>query len=165
MTSDAKIGLLLGLVFICIIAFIINGLPGFGKNVDSNELTNTYISNLQTDSLDITNKARKAAEVINRHTDTKRDTIRFAAPLPKKTVAAAKNVTENPVAVEKPTTDTSKRDKIQFYIVKEGDSLWRIARTKLGDGSRYTEILSLNRKIIVDEDSLTVGMRLRLPGR
>ena len=31
MTSDAKIGLLLGLVFIFVIAFIINGLPNFGN--------------------------------------------------------------------------------------------------------------------------------------
>lgn len=32
MTSDAKIGLLLGLVFIFVIAFIINGLPGSARN-------------------------------------------------------------------------------------------------------------------------------------
>ena len=40
MTSDAKIGLLLGLVFIFIIAFIINGLPKLRGETDSNsELT------------------------------------------------------------------------------------------------------------------------------
>ena len=40
MTSDAKIGLLLGLVFIFIIAFIINGLPKLRGEIDSNsELT------------------------------------------------------------------------------------------------------------------------------
>ena len=39
MTSDAKIGLLLGLVFIFLIAFIINGLPSFNNNKDNNELT------------------------------------------------------------------------------------------------------------------------------
>jgi nucleoid-associated protein YgaU len=38
MTRDAKIGLLLGLVFIFIIAFIINGLPSLGRG-DGNELT------------------------------------------------------------------------------------------------------------------------------
>ena len=37
MTSDAKIGLLLGLVFIFIIAFVINGLPRFRNATDSNE--------------------------------------------------------------------------------------------------------------------------------
>ncbi len=39
MTSDAKIGLLLGLVFIFIIAFVINGLPRFQNSVDNNMQT------------------------------------------------------------------------------------------------------------------------------
>ncbi len=43
MTSDAKIGLLLGLVFIFIIAFIINGLPKLRGETDSNELTNNMM--------------------------------------------------------------------------------------------------------------------------
>ena len=38
MTSDAKIGLLLGLVFIFIIAFVINGLPRFRNALENNEL-------------------------------------------------------------------------------------------------------------------------------
>ena len=41
MTSDAKIGLLLGLVCIFIIAFIINGLPRFRNVVGNDELTTT----------------------------------------------------------------------------------------------------------------------------
>ncbi|HEX42205.1 MAG TPA: hypothetical protein ENN81_09115, partial [Phycisphaerales bacterium] len=39
MTSDAKIGLLLGLVFIFIIAFIINGLPSLRQEPNGNEWT------------------------------------------------------------------------------------------------------------------------------
>ncbi len=39
MTSDAKIGLLLGLVFIFIIAFVVNGLPRLRSEPDGNELT------------------------------------------------------------------------------------------------------------------------------
>ncbi|MBN2269654.1 MAG: LysM peptidoglycan-binding domain-containing protein [Sedimentisphaerales bacterium] len=45
MTSDAKIGLLLGLVFIFIIAFIINGLPKLRGEPDSNELTEIMMKN------------------------------------------------------------------------------------------------------------------------
>ncbi|HPS54148.1 MAG TPA: LysM peptidoglycan-binding domain-containing protein [Sedimentisphaerales bacterium] len=52
MTSDAKIGLLLGLVFIFIIAFIINGLPSFKGESDNNELTTTMVS-LQNKQLGI----------------------------------------------------------------------------------------------------------------
>ena len=39
MTSDAKIGLLLGLVLIFVIAFILNGLPNLRGHEDSNALT------------------------------------------------------------------------------------------------------------------------------
>jgi len=44
MTSDAKIGLLLGLIFIFVIAFIINGLPRFRSVANSSELTTNMVS-------------------------------------------------------------------------------------------------------------------------
>lgn len=51
------------------------------------------------------------------------------------------------------------------YIVKEGDSLWQIAVQKLGDGSRYPEIVKLNADTLEDENSLRVGATLKLPAR
>ncbi|HUU19257.1 MAG TPA: hypothetical protein VMW72_19055 [Sedimentisphaerales bacterium] len=47
MTSDAKVGLLLGLVFIFTIAFIINGLPKFINGSDSNAI-NQHNNELRT---------------------------------------------------------------------------------------------------------------------
>ena len=35
-------------------------------------------------------------------------------------------------------------DSGREYTVKKGDSLWKIACTQLGSGSRYTEIMKLN---------------------
>jgi nucleoid-associated protein YgaU len=61
MTSDAKVGLLLGLVFIFIIAFIINGLPSFHRDKDNNELT-TKMVGLQNGSPGLGAKERKAQE-------------------------------------------------------------------------------------------------------
>jgi nucleoid-associated protein YgaU len=52
MTSDAKIGLLLGLIFIFIIAFILNGLPGLHGRGSSNQATAQDLSNLSTESFD-----------------------------------------------------------------------------------------------------------------
>ena len=60
MTSDAKIGLLLGLVFIFIIAFIINVLPNFHKHKDSNELTTNIVSINKDSSAGIGAKERQA---------------------------------------------------------------------------------------------------------
>ena len=51
------------------------------------------------------------------------------------------------------------------YVVREGDSLWRIAAEKLGDGNRFCEITKLNTDILNDEGSLAVGMQLKIPVR
>ncbi len=49
------------------------------------------------------------------------------------------------------------------YIVKENDSLWGIAEKKLGSGSRYLEILKINKSVIADSDNLAVGTKLNIP--
>lgn len=45
------------------------------------------------------------------------------------------------------------------YIVKKGDSLWKIAETFLGDGSRYKEIQSLNH---LQSTLIKVGQKLKI---
>ncbi|MBN2212042.1 MAG: LysM peptidoglycan-binding domain-containing protein, partial [Sedimentisphaerales bacterium] len=47
------------------------------------------------------------------------------------------------------------------YIVKDGDSLWKIAQQELGNGARFSEISKLNK--LSDEDNIKPGMKLRLP--
>jgi nucleoid-associated protein YgaU len=56
-------------------------------------------------------------------------------------------------------------DNTQWYIVQQGDSLWKIAASQLGDGSRYKEIVKLNAGILNNEDDIAVGMRLKMPPR
>ena len=46
------------------------------------------------------------------------------------------------------------------YTVKSGDSLWKIAASQLGNGSRYTEIKSLNG---LTSDVIHAGQVLKLP--
>ncbi len=55
--------------------------------------------------------------------------------------------------------------KYRLYVVREGDSLWKIAVEKLGNGSRYKELARLNARILEDEDNVAVGMRLKIPQR
>jgi nucleoid-associated protein YgaU len=290
MTSDAKVGLLLGLVFITIIAFVINGLPRIRNNTNNNELT-TNMKRPPNTSLGIAAKERKAREVFERARQVEEDSIakvtspsttkteskgnlRFEMPLPE--VASTKteklagskieDVTEpvtmtldtnEKIRFKKPPTVKPAQPKIYVvsdgdnlaviaqkfygpeegnrkvnvdrifkanrgtlkspdelfvgqkiaipplsgsiadegesegvfsgglfekvksigqrrsqssrgsaskqYVVKEGDSLWKIAHKLLGDGTRYKEISRLNTNILNDEDNLVAGMRLTIP--
>jgi nucleoid-associated protein YgaU len=56
------------------------------------------------------------------------------------------------------------RDGSRQYVVQEGDTLYDIARFQLGRAARWVEVYDLNRDQLGDSfDSLTPGMRLRLP--
>ncbi len=48
----------------------------------------------------------------------------------------------------------------ETYTVKEGDSLWRIAKTVLGKGSRYSEIMALNN---MEDSRIYPGETLYMP--
>ena len=283
MTSDAKIGLLLGLVFIFIIAFLINGLPSFHNSRNNNGLTTNGLS-LPNNPPGLAAKERKVQEIFNhkevvvkgpvdesRSPLVSEEDIRFKAPLPESPSIVKTTDPIKPGAPPQPlpATKENKRRKVKprkpalpktyvviegdnlaviakkFYgdeegnrtvnvtrifqanrkllespdeiyvgqkliipllpasapdktenvfsasifekvksigerylwanghkakqgrrrIVREGDSLWKIAAEQLGDGSRYTEIAKLNADILDDEDTLSVGMRLRMPAR
>jgi nucleoid-associated protein YgaU len=50
------------------------------------------------------------------------------------------------------------------YVVKKGDSLWRIAERTLGQGAEFPKILEANRDLLGSNgDDLQVGMTLRIP--
>ncbi len=76
MTSDAKIGLLLGLVFIFIIAILVNGIPKLGRSEPTNELTtDTNIIRLRSETPAIAARERKISrEVIE-------PPVRYSRPL------------------------------------------------------------------------------------
>ncbi|MDH4238890.1 MAG: LysM peptidoglycan-binding domain-containing protein [Phycisphaerae bacterium] len=72
-----------------------------------------------------------------------------------------KSIGREHLSLKKP--DPPKQGK--SYTVRDGDSLWKIAADQLGDGSRYTEVAKLNEDVLSDEDSLTVGMTLKMPAQ
>jgi nucleoid-associated protein YgaU len=51
----------------------------------------------------------------------------------------------------------------QWYEVKKGDTLWKIAKEKYGDGSLYPEIFKANQDTLSDPDKIQVGQKLRIP--
>lgn len=283
MSSEAKIGLLVGLVFIFLIAFIINGIPVFHKNTDNNKLSTNMVSHentppgLAAKERRIQQAFESAAPVEQTRLASKtqpaeNNSLSAMALSPPPSTLAATNLsetaetvsaqpliassaekTDNKVKPSEPAspavyvvadgdnlgtiakkvygcseknniirlfqanrstlkspdeiyvgqklvipslpgsqpgknkleklsgptllgkvesisqkdaaTDSRQAEKNSSYIVQQGDSLWQIAAKQLGDGSRYQEIVELNTDILENEDSLAVGMCLKLPKR
>jgi nucleoid-associated protein YgaU len=189
MTSDAKVGLLLGLVFIFIIAFIINGLPRFRSDTSNNELTTPW-ANQQDESPGIGDKERKVQEVFNyakqvkkeaidevhRPSEAKED-IRFEMPLPKR-AAVVKTADDQaePTALVPIADDRIKARKPKSvkpalpktYVVTEGDNLAVIAQKLYGteEGNRKINIMRIfraNRELLESPDEIYVGQKLTIP--
>ncbi|OHB56960.1 MAG: hypothetical protein A2173_10595 [Planctomycetes bacterium RBG_13_44_8b] len=169
MTSDAKIGLLLGLAFIFIIAFIINGLPSFRHKTNSNELT-TNINAFNDTSLGIGTKERKTQEDLGLREITESNPlskvqalwenevdVRSVTPIPGSSTPAQntnENTEDNPRIVDEIPSSISnretlvgvqqpvKQDRPKFYIVCAGDSLAFIAKKFYGpeEGNRKINI-------------------------
>lgn len=51
------------------------------------------------------------------------------------------------------------------YVVRDGDTLTGIARKMLNSGKRMNEIIEANKGTLADPESLTVGMKLRIPAK
>ena len=55
---------------------------------------------------------------------------------------------------------TEHKIEAKNYTVRPGDTLWKIAKDLLGDGNRYSEIMSLNN---LRNGNIRVGQTLRIP--
>lgn len=56
-------------------------------------------------------------------------------------------------------------DQPSTYTVEKGDSLWEIAKKRLGDGSKWSEIYNLNKDVLgSNPDLIFSGTELKLPG-
>lgn len=77
-------------------------------------------------------------------------------------VAKRLNSTEEPKEVpqEMPKETPKETPTHTLYTVKKGDSLWSIARTHLGAGKRYKEIMALNG---LKSTVIHVGKKLKIP--
>lgn len=195
MTSDAKIGLLLGLVFIFIIAFIINGLPRFRSNTNNNELTTNMVSS-PNDSMGIAAKERKAQAVfdlVERVPQERADevpvvsknegAIRFKMPFSQGTSAVKDDlIVETPIDRNKPSallSETNEKTKVnkprsvepalpKTYVVSEGDNLAVIAQKFYGPdaGNKKMNVIRIfeaNRKLLKSLDEIYVGQKLTIP--
>ena len=54
-------------------------------------------------------------------------------------------------------------EKVEYYEIKSGDTLWAISKQFLGNGAKYTEIFEANREVIKDPDLIYPGQKIRIP--
>ncbi len=83
------------------------------------------------------------------------------------TAEPAKTTSVETADVKAPTAaaaDANQNIPTKVYVIKDGDSLWKIAESQLGNGTRYKEILKLNPKIS-SNSNLIVGSKLNLPAK
>ncbi|KRF32282.1 LysM peptidoglycan-binding domain-containing protein [Nocardioides sp. Soil805] len=86
-----------------------------------------------------------------------------AAPLPDDTRVTMEVAS---VAAPAPTVEHEKEKdpEVERYTVKRGDSLWSIAEDRLGDGTRYVDLVALNEAVLDGRpDFLLPGTVLRVP--
>ncbi|MBL7185198.1 MAG: LysM peptidoglycan-binding domain-containing protein [Phycisphaerae bacterium] len=123
MTSDAKIGLLLGLIFIFVIAFIINGLPSFRNATNNSELTTNMVSS-QHENWGIGTNERKVQdgfdwagqpiekpveeEVPSPAAEEEKEDVRFEMPIPGNiTIVEETSIEITPELIERTLTQSS----------------------------------------------------------
>ena len=51
----------------------------------------------------------------------------------------------------------------QYYVVKKGDTLSKIAEAQYGDKMLYKKIFEANKDILKDPNKIQVGQKLRIP--
>ncbi len=55
------------------------------------------------------------------------------------------------------------QEKVEFYTIKSGDSLSKIAKTYYGNAMDYPKIFEANREVIEDPDKIYPGQKIRIP--
>lgn len=166
MTADAKVGLLLGLVFIVIIAFLINGLPNFLNDVSA--------ESPQTAIADFTGKSVIIAPAHSEAIRTSKAIRTIEESVPLRLVRPPKEDRFRQADVAKvigrvPGVRASAAGATQrSYSVRSGDNLGVIAIKVYGaeKGNKKVAvdgIFAANRGTLSSPDRLVVGQKLIIP--
>jgi nucleoid-associated protein YgaU len=57
----------------------------------------------------------------------------------------------------------AREEKVEYYLIKSGDSLSKIAKQYYGDASKYPRIFDANREVIKNADLIFPGQKIRIP--
>ena len=163
MTLDAKIGLSLGLVFIFIIAFVINGLPFIDPPGGNEQTTKSTAPENYTPG--IAGSTRDRARELYRKRSPSITIYPPAQNIAKESVIITPPAVGPPAPViEIPPAIVKKVEKPKLYTVKSGDSLSVISQKFYGSGNVQTgmKIISKASKL-KSYDDIYVGQKLAIP--
>jgi nucleoid-associated protein YgaU len=183
MTADAKIGLLLALVFIVGITFVINGLPDFLNKTKDQPDTIGYINHYKQQAPALVGQSRNIAATLNKPvvvvtqpsaaeansqpqtTQVAVETVMPAAQEAVNTAAISSQPEQAPVVVEEKPKAVK---QLAVYEVRSGDSLAEIALKFYGqkEGKKLASIeriFNVNKDKLSSIESIQVGQKLIIP--
>jgi nucleoid-associated protein YgaU len=78
------------------------------------------------------------------------------------------DVYANKMSIRPPEGEAEKEaepaeEPVEFYTIRSGDTLGKIARQYYGDAMQYPRIFEANREVIEDPDKIYPGQRIRIP--
>ncbi len=154
MTADARVGLLLGLVFIVLIAFMVNSLPNFFHDARAEAPLQTRIPDLGTVVIDAPTSAARS--------DARRPPVRAGRDAERVVLIPPPATT---VRAEEPTTAPTVSQR-RLHTVKKGETLTTIAVQAYGRESgkkRSTHEAIAKANSLKSLDALRIGQVLVLP--
>ncbi len=92
--------------------------------------------------------------------DAKADEITVAAPEPAPAPAGEERAEPEPTPAVKSEAMPAEQGS---YTVQSGDTLWNIAETVYGDGSKYAKIFDANTDLLEHPDQIFPGQTLLIP--
>ena len=176
MAADVKIGLLLSLVFVFVLAFVLNSVPHSGDRKGASDLAPLVVEGPPGIKPEIPPDALPSEPVSQRHaeeTATPQAAERYRTTLPEITTSQETAESVEPTNPEAANTDRDTRPSEQApaavrYIVCDGDSLAYIARKFYGpvQGNKRENVLKIfeaNRGILKSPHKIDVGQELVIP--
>jgi len=159
MASNAKIGLLLGLAVIFMIAFLLNGLLSFGDAGDSNDLSKIVIIDPTGIKPNIPPEVFAPGRVPERHPE---------ANPPPEDKERFRNQPPGTTSPDETDNESLKQAWPKVHIVSKGDNLADIAKKFYGpeEGNRRANIKRIfeaNSKSLESPDKIYPGQKLIIP--
>lgn len=140
------------------------GILSFAKNIGSKlfssdtEAPEKIVSHIEEDNPGINNLK---VEVENGVATLSGDAE--SAEAAQKAVLMAGNVQGIGEVNDEGITAPESQEKVEYYEISAGDTLWAIAQQFYDDGSKYPRIFEANREVIKDPDKIYVGQKIRIP--